>query len=64
MANPLTRYLREAREELRKVSWPRWKETRNNTMLVIGISIFLAVVLGLADILFTYGLQKLVSLNS
>lgn len=64
MANPLSRYLREAREELRKVSWPRWKETRNNTMLVIGISVFLAILLGVADIFFTYGLQKLVSMNS
>lgn len=49
MANRLS-YFREAREELRKVAWPTWLETRNNTMLVIGISIFVAAFLGLADI--------------
>jgi preprotein translocase SecE subunit len=59
----LTRYLREAREELKKVSWPRWLETRNNTLLVIGISVFLAALLGLADILFSNGLQYLLTLN-
>ncbi len=43
-------YFREAREELRKVAWPTWLETRNNTLLVMGISIFVAIFLGLADI--------------
>lgn len=43
-------YFRESREELRKVSWPTWLETRNNTLLVIGISVFVALFLGLADL--------------
>lgn len=50
MAIRLPSYFREAREELRKVAWPTWLETRNNTLLVIGISVFVAVFLGLADI--------------
>lgn len=53
MAFNLIKYLRESREELRKVSWPSRQETRNNTLLVIGISIFVAVFLGLFDFLFT-----------
>ncbi len=52
MANRLS-YFREAREELRKVAWPTWLETRNNTLLVLGISIFVAVFLGVADIGFS-----------
>jgi preprotein translocase SecE subunit len=59
----LTKYLREAREELKKVSWPRWIDTRNNTLLVIGISVFLAALLGLADIVFSNGLQYLLTLK-
>lgn len=59
----LTKYLREAREELKKVSWPRWLDTRNNTLLVIGISVFLAALLGLADIVFSNGLQYLLTLK-
>jgi len=57
MANPLVTYLREAREELRKVSWPRWPETRNNTLLVVGISLFVAVFLGLLDLGLNFVLQ-------
>ena len=53
MANRLVSYLRESREELRKVSWPRWPETRNNTLLVIGISLFTAAFLGLCDLIFS-----------
>lgn len=50
MALRLPSYFREAREELRKVAWPSWVETRNNTLLVIGISVFVALFLGAADI--------------
>lgn len=43
-------YFRESREELKKVVWPSWLETRNNTLLVIGISVFVALFLGLTDL--------------
>ncbi len=60
MATSLSRYFRESFEELRKVSWPRWLETRNNTLLVIGISLFVAVFLGLCDLLFSYIFQNVI----
>ncbi len=50
MAFRLIPYFRESREELKKVAWPLWLETRNNTLLVIGISVFVALFLGAADI--------------
>lgn len=50
MANRLFGYFRESREELKKVAWPTWLETRNNTLLVVGISVFVALFLGLADV--------------
>ena len=53
MAFSLISYFRESREELKKVAWPTWLETRNNTLLVIGISVFVAVFLGAADIGFS-----------
>lgn len=53
MALNLVSYFREAREELKKVAWPTWLETRNNTLLVIGISVFVALFLGAADIGFS-----------
>lgn len=57
MANPIFNYFREAREELKKVVWPTRKETQNNTMLVIGISLFVSVFLGLLDLGLTYVLN-------
>lgn len=53
MALRLPAYFRQSREELRKVAWPTWHETRNNTLLVIGISVFVALFLGLADLGFS-----------
>ncbi|MBI3572957.1 MAG: preprotein translocase subunit SecE [Candidatus Kerfeldbacteria bacterium] len=50
MAFRLFNYFRESREELRKVVWPSRTETRNNTLLVIGITLFIAVFLGAIDI--------------
>jgi preprotein translocase subunit SecE len=49
MANRLTRYITEAREELRKVVWPTRKETTRHTIVVVIISLAVAAFLGLAD---------------
>lgn len=60
MAFFLTRYLRESREELKKVVWPKWPEVRNNTLLVIGISVFVALFLGVIDLGLNAVLQRFV----
>lgn len=57
MANRIFSYFRESREELKKVVWPSWLETRNNTLLVIGISLFVAAFLGVLD----FGLNYLLN---
>ena len=61
MANRLSLYLKESVEELKKVTWPTATETRNYTLLVIGVSLAVAFFLGALDILFTVGLEKLLS---
>ncbi len=58
MAFRLTTYFKEAREELRKVVWPTRLETRNNTLMVIGISIFVMTFLGLIDLGLNYLLEQ------
>jgi preprotein translocase subunit SecE len=60
MANRIFSYFRESREELKKVVWPTRKETQNNTMLVIGISLFVAVFLGLLDLGLNYLLNTFI----
>ena len=54
----LQSYLRESWEELKKVTWPTRRETLSYTGLVIGLSVALALFLGAADYIFTWGLEK------
>ncbi|OIP79998.1 MAG: preprotein translocase subunit SecE [Parcubacteria group bacterium CG08_land_8_20_14_0_20_48_21] len=61
--NKIISYLRSSYIELKKVTWPTPKETRNYTLLVIGISVAVAAFLGLLDFIFTIGLEKLISLK-
>ncbi|HBA36434.1 TPA: preprotein translocase subunit SecE [Candidatus Falkowbacteria bacterium] len=58
--NKLTNYIRESAAEMKKVTWPTKKETYNYTLLVIGISLAVAVFLGLLDYIFSTGLQFIV----
>ncbi len=47
----LTQYLKDSKAELKKVVWPSKEQTRNHTLMVIGISLALAVFLGAIDYL-------------
>jgi preprotein translocase subunit SecE len=42
--------LRDTRSELKKVTWPTRQETTNLTLVVIGISVALGLVLGGVDL--------------
>ena len=63
MANKLTNYIKESVEELKKVTWPTAKETRNYTLLVIAVSLVVAFFLGVLDIIFTFGLEKILPIG-
>lgn len=55
----LLQFLKEARLELKKVSWPTRKELISSTTLVIVVSVLFGVFLGVLDVLFfqsVYGL--------
>lgn len=47
--NAITRYVRETTGELRKVSWPTWPEARQLTIIVVGVMIVMALLLGFVD---------------
>ncbi len=51
-------YLQEVMTELKKVSWPTLKHTRDMTILVIVVSLLVGVYIGALDFVF----QKLVAL--
>jgi len=48
----LIRYFQDTGEELRKVSWPSRETAVRLTLLVLGTTLFFAVVLGALDVLF------------
>jgi preprotein translocase SecE subunit len=56
MGNPFTRYLYESYIELRKVTWPTREQTWQLTLVVLAMSAFVAILLGLFDL----GLVKLI----
>lgn len=62
--NPVIRYFREAREELRKVTWPARREVILYSSLVIIVSVVTAAYFGLLDWLFTVGLEQLVKITN
>jgi preprotein translocase subunit SecE len=57
MINKISTYLRECRDELKKVTWPSRKQVINDTIVVIGISLFAAAFFGAVD----FGLMSLLS---
>ncbi len=46
---------------MKKVTWPTKKETKNYTILVIGISLAIAAFLGALDYIFTIGLELIIN---
>ncbi|MFO0705119.1 MAG: preprotein translocase subunit SecE [Candidatus Andersenbacteria bacterium] len=53
------RYLREVRDELVKVSWPKRRQVVRGTVQVLVVSLIFVVVLGGLDLAFQLGLKEL-----
>jgi preprotein translocase subunit SecE len=58
----LGKWFRGMKSELKKVVWPTWAQVRNNTLVVIVVSIIFAVVIGLIDYLAYQGILALLGL--
>jgi preprotein translocase subunit SecE len=59
--NPVTRYLRETRGELRKVVWPTRQESLRLTAIVVGVSAAMAVFLWFWDLIFSQSIHLLIN---
>lgn len=55
----LVAYLKNSRDELRKVVWPSRQMTTQHTLLVIGISLAMAAFLGGVDYLFSRAIEAI-----
>lgn len=58
--NKFINYLKESKEELKKVSWPTRQTTINHTLVVIGVSLAVAIFLGGIDFLLSLALQAFI----
>lgn len=54
-------YLVLSRAELRKVSWPTWKETRATALVVMGFVTIMAILLGLVDLVLSSAIRFILS---
>jgi preprotein translocase subunit SecE len=63
IVQPILQYIRDTRAELRKVTWPTRKEAWNLTLIVLGATVGMAIVLGAADFLFSETMKMLVLHN-
>jgi preprotein translocase subunit SecE len=62
MIGKFVQFLKEARLELKKVSWPNRKEVVASTTLVVVVSVLAGMFLGILDYVFfrsVYGLIQL-----
>ncbi|MEA3249537.1 MAG: preprotein translocase subunit SecE [Patescibacteria group bacterium] len=59
--NPLVNYVRNSKDELKKVTWPTRQRVIRDTSIVVAISLGMAIFFSLADKIFDIGFQKLIS---
>lgn len=60
MANKIINYIKESKDELKKVVWPSRQETTKYTILVIGISLGVAFFLGILDLGLNFVLEQVI----
>ncbi len=53
-------FLREARAELKRVTWPNKKQVWVSTLLVIVVTLLVSAYLGILDLIFTAVFSKIV----
>lgn len=53
-------FVKQSKEELKKVTWPNKQKTFNYTLAVIAISIAVAAFLGILDMFFSTIMEKFV----
>ena len=56
------KWFREMKSELKKVQWPTWKQTFNNTVIVIVCCIVVGVCIGVFDMLAERIISALINL--
>jgi len=53
-------FLKDSKDELKKTIWPTKDEVVSSTMAVIVFSLAVALFLGLLDVIFSAGLERII----
>jgi len=62
-SNPVVRYLRETRADLKKVTWPTRPEATKLTIIVLIVVAFMSALLGTLDYIFSRVMGFIISLG-
>ena len=57
-------FLKEVQAELKRTTWPAWREVRGTTTVVIITVFIFAIYLGVVDVALSNVLQRILSLFS
>ena len=60
--NVVQRYFRDTIGELRRVSWPTWKEAWDLTKIVLIVMVAMSMILGLLDYIYSTVITRLLAL--
>jgi preprotein translocase subunit SecE len=58
--NRIVKYFREARAEMRKVTWPTRQEALHLTGIVLAVTVAMSIMLWILDILFSGAMSALI----
>ena len=53
-------YLAGTQQEFKLIKWPTFAETRRLTLVVVGLSVGVAIFMGIFDYIFTVGLGQII----
>ena len=53
------KYFRSLRSEFKKIVWSPWNQVRKNTLVVIVVVVAIALIIGIADYIFSNGIRSL-----
>jgi len=60
MFNRLTLYMRETGQEMKRVSWPTWRELRESTMVVLATVAVVTVFIFIVDQVLSFIQKQLI----
>jgi len=61
--NKFTTFLKESYEELtEQVSWPKWEQLQQSTMIVLGATLFITVIVAVMDFIASGSMKFIYSL--